>query len=130
VNFLIDHNIEGQSLILFGSIISEGWLDTLAIRFISFDEVQLPITSSDRVVWRFAQDNQMILLTANRSMKGEDSLEQVLRGECLPTSFPVITLANVDRIVEREYREQCVDCLIDIVLYIENYLGVSRLFIP
>lgn len=128
--FLIDHNIEGQSLILFGSITSEGWLETLPIRFISFDEVELPITSSDRVVWRFAQENQMILLTANRSMKGEDSLEQVIREECLPTSLPVVTFANVDRIIEREYREECVDRLIEIALYLENYLGVSRLFIP
>lgn len=128
--FLIDHNIEGQSLILFGSITSEGWLETLPIRFISFDEVELPITSSDRVVWHFAQENQMILLTANRSMKGEDSLEQVIREECLPTSLPVVTLANVARIIEREYREECVDRLIEIALYLENYLGVSRLFIP
>ncbi|WP_416209756.1 hypothetical protein [Nostoc sp. LEGE 06077] len=72
----------------------------------------------------------MILLTGNRSMKGEDSLEQVIREESLPTSLPVITLANVDRIIEREYREQCVERLIEIVLYVENYLGVSRLFIP
>ena len=115
---------------LFGSITSEGWLDVLSIRFVSFDEVDLPITSSDRVVWKFAQENQMILLTANRSMKGEDSLEQVLREECIPTSLPVITLANVDRIVEREYREECIDRLIEIALYLENYLGVSRLFIP
>ncbi|NCQ85485.1 MAG: ACP S-malonyltransferase [Microcystis aeruginosa W13-18] len=128
--FLIDHNIEGQSLMLFGSITSEGWLETLPIRFISFDEVELPITSSDRVVWRFAQENQMILLTANRSMKGEDSLEQVIREECLPTSLPVVTFANVARIIEREYREECVDRLIEIALYLENYLGVSRLFIP
>ncbi|MFM7601898.1 MAG: ACP S-malonyltransferase [Pseudanabaena sp.] len=128
--FLIDHNIEGQSLMLFGSITSEGWLEALPIRFISFDEVKLPITSSDRVVWRFAQEHQLILLTANRSMKGEDSLEQVIREECLPTSLPVVTLANVDRIIEREYREECVDRLIEIALYLENYLGVSRLFIP
>lgn len=128
--FLIDHNIEGQSLILFGSITSEGWLETLPIRFISFDEVELPITSSDRTVWHFAQENQMILLTANRSMKGEDSLEQVIREECLPSSLPVVTLANIDRIVEREYREECVDRLIEIALYLDNYLGVSRLFIP
>jgi hypothetical protein len=130
VIFLIDHNIEGQSLILFGSITSEGWLETLPIRFISFDEAELPITSSDRVVWRFAQKNQMILLTANRSMKGEDSLEQVIREECLPTSLPVVTLANIDRIIEREYREECVDRLIEIALYLDNYLGVNRLFIP
>ncbi len=130
MNFLIDHNIEGQSLVLFGSIIAEGWLDIVPIRFVSFDEVQLSITSSDRVVWRFAQENHMILLTANRSMKGEDSLEQVLREENLPTSLPIITIANVDRIVEREYRERCIDRLIEIALYIENYLGASRLFIP
>ncbi|MEA5419691.1 ACP S-malonyltransferase [Spirulina sp. CCNP1310] len=128
--FLIDHNIQGQSLMLFGSIFSEGWLEILPIRFISFDEVELPINSSDRVVWQFAQDHQMILLTANRSMRGEDSLEQVIREECLPTSLPVVTLANVDRIVERGYREECVDRLIEIALYLENYRGVSRLFIP
>lgn len=112
------------------ALLLKGGLDTLRIRFVYFDEVKLPITSSDRVVWRFAQENQMILLTANRSMKGEDSLEQVLREECLPTSLPVVTIANVDRIVEREYREECVDRLIEIALYLENYLGVSRLFIP
>ncbi|WP_017656034.1 hypothetical protein [Fortiea contorta] len=128
--FLIDHNIEGQALMLFGSLTTEGWLDTLSIRFVSFDEVQLPIESSDRIVWRFAQERQMILLTANRSMKGEDSLEQVIREESLPTSLPVVTIANVDRVVERDYREQCIERLIEIVFYIENYLGVSRLFIP
>jgi hypothetical protein len=128
--FLIDHNIEGQALMLFGSLTTGGWLDILPIRFVSFDQVQLPIESSDRVVWRFAQEKQMILLTANRSMKGEDSLEQVIREESLPTSLPVVTLANVDRIVEREYRELCIDRLVEIVLYIDNYLGVSRLFIP
>jgi len=31
--------------------------------------------SSDRLVWRYAQDHQMMILTANRNMKGEDSLE-------------------------------------------------------
>ena len=72
----------------------------------------------------------MILLTANRSMKGENSLEQVIREEISPTSLPVVTLGNIDRIYERDYREQCVDRLIEIVLYIQNYRGVSRIFIP
>ncbi|GBE94617.1 ACP S-malonyltransferase [Nostoc cycadae WK-1] len=54
------------------------------------------------MVWLFAQEKQMILLTANRSMKGEDSLEQVIRQESLPTSLPVITLANVDRIYRKK----------------------------
>lgn len=75
MNFLIDHNLGGQSEILFGSIASQGWLALLPIRFVTFKEMNLPIDSNDRVVWRLAQVNQMILLTANRSMKGEDSLE-------------------------------------------------------
>ncbi len=128
--FLIDHNIEGQALVLFGSITTGGWLDLLPIRFVTFDEVQLPINSSDRIVWQFAQQNRMILLTANRSMKGKDSLEQVIREESSSTSLPVVTLGNINKIDERNYREQCVDRLVEIVLYIDNYIGVNRLFIP
>ncbi len=44
-------------------------------------EVGLSIDTSDRILWRFAQSNQMIILTANRNMKGKDSLEQVIREE-------------------------------------------------
>ncbi len=69
--FLVDRNFEGQALSLFGSIAKEGWLDLFPIRFVTFEEVQLSIRSSDRLVWRFAQENQMILLTANRAMKGK-----------------------------------------------------------
>jgi hypothetical protein len=50
----------------------------------------LAVNSDDRAVWRCAQANEMILLTANRSMKGKDSLEQVMREENTPTSLPVV----------------------------------------
>lgn len=76
--FLVDHNIEGYAFILFGTLGVDGWLDFLPIRFIMFPEANLSVDSDDHVVWRFAQANQMILLTANRSMKGIDSLEQTI----------------------------------------------------
>lgn len=57
----------------------------------------LPEDSSDRIVWRYAQENQMMILTANRNMKGEDSLEQVMREENTESSFPVVTIGNLDR---------------------------------
>ena len=89
------------------------------------------MNSSDRQVWRFAQANQMILLTANRSMKGKDSLEQVIREENTPTSFPVLTIANVDRLLaDSNYRERCVNRLIEIAIDIEYYKGTMRIFIP
>ncbi|MGB3512304.1 MAG: DUF5615 family PIN-like protein [Microcoleaceae cyanobacterium] len=131
MNFLIDYNLNGPAMILLGSLTASGWLDLIAIRFVSFSEVGLPMNSSDRQVWRFAQANQMILLTANRSMKGKDSLEQVIREENTPTSFPVLTVANVERLLaDPNYRERCLNRLVEIAIDIEYYQGTMRIFIP
>jgi hypothetical protein len=129
--FLIDHNLKGHALVLFGAIASQGWLDIVPIQFVTFDEMNLSIDSDDRGVWRLAQENQMILLTANRSMKGKDSLEQVMREENTSESLPVITVSNADRLLnDSEYRGRCVESLIEIVLDIDTYLGARRIFIP
>ncbi|WP_223257294.1 DUF5615 family PIN-like protein [Phormidesmis priestleyi] len=85
--FLIDHNLKGHALVFFCAIGRQGWLDVVPIRFVTFSEMELSIASDDRVVWRLAQENQMILLTANRSMKGKDSLEQVMREESTSASL-------------------------------------------
>ncbi|NET62850.1 MAG: ACP S-malonyltransferase, partial [Symploca sp. SIO2E6] len=107
------------------------WLDLISIRFVLFEEVGLEVNSDDRVVWRCAQANEMILLTANRSMKGKDSLEQVMREENNSTSLPVITIGNIDRLLaEPEYRTRCVNRLVDVVVDIEDYRGTRRVFIP
>ncbi len=129
--FLVDHNLERHALILSGSISNQGWLNFLTIRFITLEEMALAVQSSDRAIWQFAQSNRMLLLTANRRMKGKDSLEQVLREEDALTSFPVVTLGDADRFLnDSDYREQCINSLLEIVLYIENYMGVNRVFIP
>ncbi|MGK7888045.1 MAG: ACP S-malonyltransferase [Leptolyngbyaceae cyanobacterium] len=131
MRFLIDHNLKGQALILFGAIASQGWLNIISIQFVFFDEMNLAIDSDDRVVWRLAQANKMILLTANRSMKGEDSLEQVMREENTAESLPVITVSSADRLLnDSEYRSRCVERLIEIILDLDLYLGARRIFIP
>jgi hypothetical protein len=128
--FLIDCNLEGYAIQLLGTLANQGWLEVFSIRFVMFDEAELAVDSSDRIVWRFAQDNQMILLTANRRMKGSDSLEQTIREENISTSLPVLTIGSLDRFSDREYREQCAVRLVDILLDLENYRGVGRIFIP
>ena len=129
--FLIDHNFKGHARILLGSIASQGWLDFVPIRFVMFEEVGLLIDSSDRVVWKVAQENQMILLTANRSMKDEDSLEQVMREENTQNSLPVVTVGNADRVLnDSSYRERCVDRIVEIAIYTVSYMGARRVFIP
>ncbi|WP_333465946.1 ACP S-malonyltransferase [Microcoleus sp. T3_B1] len=107
MNFLIDHNLGGHAEILLGNIASQGWLNLLPIRLVTFKQMNLSLDSNDRVVWRLAQANQMILLTANRSMRGEDSLEQVIREENTVDSLPVITIGDADRfLADRVYRNR------------------------
>lgn len=129
--FLVDHNLKGHARILLGSIAEQGWLDVVPIRFVMFDEVELSINSTDRVVWRVAQKNQMILLTANRSMKDENSLEQVMREENTQSSLPVVTIGKADRVLNDSiYRECCVERIVEIAIYTANYMGARRVFIP
>ena len=130
ITILVDHNMEGQAVMLWGTFVAEGWLGVLPIVFARFTDVGLTFDSSDRTVWHFAQDHRMLLLTVNRSQRGEDSLEQVIREENSLTSLPVLTIGNVARIVERTYRVRCVARLLEIVLDLENYLGTGRLFLP
>jgi len=112
MNVLVDRNLEGY-----------------AIRFVMFADVGLEINSSDRLVWQVAQNHQMILLTANRSMKGLDSL---LRNHSDSKHPGIIACPHdcVERLAERDYRERCSLRLFDIILNIDNFRGVGRLFIP
>lgn len=130
ITVLADRNIEGQALLLWGTLGAAGWLELVPMRLVRFEEVGLPHDSTDRDVWRFAQANRMLLLTDNRNMAGTDSLEQTIREENSATSYPVITVGRGDRLIERAYRERCAARLIEIVLYLDDYLGAGRLFIP
>ncbi len=72
----------------------------------------------------------MLLLTANRNAKSEDALEQVMREENTQTSLPIITIGDPDRVNEYDYRERCVERLVEIVIDLPDYWGAGRLFIP
>jgi predicted nuclease of predicted toxin-antitoxin system len=130
MTFLVDYNLDGYALIFLGILTKLGWLEFATIRFVTFREAGLSMDISDRILWRYAQDHRMIILTANRNMKGEDSLEQVMREENTEISLPVVTIGNLDRFSETDYRERCVERLMEIVLDIDQYKGAGRLFIP
>jgi len=130
IKVLVDHDLEGYAIILWGGLVAEGWLDLFSAELMTFADAGLPIDSNDREVWRFAQANQMILLTNNRNMRGDDSLTRTLREENTLTSFPVLTIGRIDRLDEKEYRQRCISRLVEIVLSLDNYLGTARIFIP
>jgi len=127
---LVDHNLEGQAALLWSTFATEGWLDLTDFRLVTFAEIGLPFDASDREVWRFVQQHQMLLLTGNRNRKGDDSLQQTVEEENHATALPIITVGNAKRLVELEYRKRCATQLAEIGLYIETYYGTGRLFIP
>jgi len=130
INILVDHNIEGQAEIMWGMLEAEGWLEVFQLQLLKFKQVGLPDNSSDQYVWRFAQKNGMVLLTANRRMKEEGSLEQTIREENTSTSLPVFTISNANRLFDRSYRERCAFRLLEICFDLNDFLGVGRIFIP
>jgi hypothetical protein len=128
IDVLVDYNLEGQARLLWETILANDLLDYLPIRFVHFADVNLPTTSNDRIVWRFAQARGMLLLTGNRNMKGGNSLEATLREEFTADSLPVLTISDADRLAEREYRERCAYQLFDIVLDLGIFRGTTRLY--
>ena len=130
LTILVDQNLRGQAVLIWGTLAAEGWLELLPLRLVTFDDVDLPPDSDDRTVWRLAQARRLLLLTGNRRMRGPESLEQVIREENTPTSMPVITVGRVNRLDESTYRERCSRRLIEIALDLENFLGLGRVFVP
>lgn len=130
ITILADHDLEGYVPLLWGTLAIEGWIELLALKLVTFKDVGLSSKSSDREVWRFAQTHRLILLTNNRNMKDEDSLEQTLRDENEQTSLPVLTISDRGRLTETNYRRRCVLQLVETVMYLENHLGRGRVYIP
>ncbi|MFO1432171.1 MAG: ACP S-malonyltransferase [Candidatus Competibacteraceae bacterium] len=130
MKLLVDHDIEGYTVLLWGSLIAEGWLELAEINFVMFTTVGLAFDSNDRDVWRFAQANGMVLLTSNRNMQDNNSLEQTIRQENTTDSLPVITISDVQRLDKKFYRDRCIARLVEIALDLDNYLGTGRIFVP
>ena len=68
---------------------------------------------------------------ANRNKSGIDSLEQVLREEHSPQSLPVLTVSRAKKLMNnRAYRNACAERIAEILLDLDAYRGIPRLFIP
>jgi len=117
-------------MLLWSILRAAGWLKLFPFDMVMFKDVGLSADSTDREVWRFAQANQMILLTANRNMEGKNSLEQTMREENTSISLPILTISKDERLKEKDYRNRCAEKLLEIVLNLDNHIGSGRIFIP
>lgn len=130
ITVLVDHNIEGQIALLQSTLRQQGWIDLLDLHFAWLSDLGIPLSSTDREVWRFAQAHGMYLITANRTMSEPDSLEQTIREEAIETSLPVLTINSIERLHDAVYRETCAERLVEIILYPEKFSGTGRQYIP
>lgn len=127
---LVDLHMEGQAAVLWGTLAAEGWLEMAPLDLVTFPEMGLSRDSPDREIWRLAQARGLLLLTNNRNATGTDSLERTIAEETTPASLPVLTVGNLDRLAEPIYRRRCAARLLEVVLYLDDYRGTGRIFIP
>lgn len=127
---LIDYNLSGQARMLYGTLQSLGWTDLLQLEFVSFQDVGLDETTSDRIIWHFAQTHNMFLLTGNRNRKGTDSLQQTIEEDNFPDALPVLTVSRQNDLEQSAYRKRCAARIVEIVVDLDIYRGTGRLFIP
>jgi hypothetical protein len=131
---LADINVEKQRRGILAIWSSPSWCDLwndLGLSVQSFPALGLPYHSSDAVVWRTCQREELVLITGNRNKRGADSLEAVIQGENQPDSLPVVTIADQDRVLrDRVYAEKVAESLLDYLLRIDEVRGAGRLYVP
>ena len=79
---MADNDSEGQFAVLLAMLESGPWKEfwnSLDLTVTTFEDLGLPATAPDAVVWQACQDRQLILVTSNRNAEGPDSLEATLR---------------------------------------------------
>lgn len=108
-----------------------GFWHHLQLSLITFADVGLVPSDSDKVIWQRCQDHRVLLLTNNRNDDGADSLESTIRACNMSDSLPVFTIGDAERLQnDREYRERVIWSLLEYLLEIDNLRGSGRLFLP
>jgi hypothetical protein len=129
-----DVNVQGQMQVLLRVLESDDWRELwegLHLSLLTFRDLGLSPEASDATVWQLCQQEQVVLVTANRNDDGPESLEATLRFQNTPTSLPVLTIANSRQVLQsREYAERVAVRLIDYLLNIDNLRGTGRLHLP
>lgn len=129
---LSDHNCEGQARAIFRTLDTRGYLQLIPMELRLFADAGLSSSAADATVWQYCQDGDLLLLTGNRNTSdGEQSLESTIRRLNTSNSLPVVTISNLRRVLaDPAYCEDCALRLAEVVLDLEIYRGVHRLYLP
>jgi len=133
-----DVNFIGQ-LRLIGNVLEESdvaeiWIG-LKLPIEPFSTLGLPVEAPDHEVWNRCQQLRLVLITGNRNNDGPDSLQATIDDSNSPTSLPVITIGNTNRVMyKRAFAERVardlLEYMFDLLKDPESLLGTGRLYIP
>ena len=142
---LLDHDLEGQvpswrvcdgagralaRPFLEAGLRETGWDQYLHLEFRRLRDLNVPHASTDQEIWRYVQRERFLLLTNNRNREDATSLQATIERENTPDSLPVLTVSDKDKLVLPAYRQQAAHKLAAVIIDLERYLGVGRVFIP
>ena len=130
MKILVDHNLKGHSALLFVTLKEDGWAELLDLSFVYFPETPLDESSDDTAIWRYAQTQHLLLLTDNRNRRGDDSLQATIERENHPQALPVLTVSSKERLSDPEYRSRVAEGIADVIIYLDNFRGAGRIFLP
>lgn len=112
-----DANAQGQVEFLLRRMQADEWAgfwQALGLVLRRFEDVGLSASSTDLEIWSVCQTEQLILITDNRNLDSEDSLEATIRRHNAPQSLPIFTIANMDEFrTNSSYVKRVVEALYD-----------------
>jgi hypothetical protein len=130
IRLLSDHDVLQQAHLIWGVFSVDEWRYFGVDGFVSFIDVGLDSTASDRQIWMKCQSGNLLLLTANRNAEEADALTNVIAELNHVGCLPVLTIGRPQQIIEYSYREDCAYRIADIAVDLEQVRGSGRLFIP
>jgi len=128
-----DHRVVGAAAALQRAIVAGRWqefAELLDLRFLRPADLGLASDAKDVDVWPAAQQSGAILITGIRSGGGE-SPDRVIEERSGPECFPVVTIADPRRVIhDPGYAASAAVRLLDLLIEIDSWRGVGRIFIP
>jgi len=103
---MADHDCEGQLQVLLRLLTSAEWHALwmeLAVRVESFASLDVPPNTPDADLWQLCQTEQVMLITGNRNEEGPASLEATIQAFNTPTSLPVLTISEPQRLLSAAF---------------------------
>jgi hypothetical protein len=107
-----------------------GWDQLIQVEFKRLGDYGLPDNYPDQEIWRFAQQQGLLLFTNNRNSEDETSLQATMQRESTADSLPVVTVSDKDELTRADYRQQVAQSLIRIIIDLDEYRGARRVWAP